>query len=139
MDEERRRAVATAYCLLKPFSHLASPRLARNPLLSRRGILLLALKITLPLALLKHSLSYLYVFLGDWYRGRYMRLTYTNLERTYYRHYEGDYVVRSFCRTVVQVLVLLFSAEIVTMVIGDNGIGLGVTSKVRDGAKRQQY
>jgi len=105
-------------------------------LLGRRGILLLLLKLTLPLAILKAFLSHTYVIMGDWYRGRYMRLTYTNLERYYYRHYEGDYIVRSFSRTIVQILVLLLSAEIITIVIGDNGIGLGVTRKIQGYSRR---
>ena len=63
-------------------------------LLGRRGLLLRALKLTLPLLVIKHTLSLLYEASGDWYRGRYMRITYTHLERLYLKHYEAPAVAR---------------------------------------------
>ncbi|GMH49349.1 hypothetical protein TL16_g07187 [Triparma laevis f. inornata] len=98
-------------------------------LLGRTGLLLRLLKITLPLLLLKHTLTWLYEASGDWYRGRYMRLTYTHLERLYLKHYEAPAVARSFGRTFLQTTILIFSAEIATTVLGDNGIGLGLTGQ----------
>ena len=105
-------------------------------LLGRRGLLLRAIKLSIPLLIIKHSLSFLYEASGDWYRGRYMRITYTHLERLYLKHYEAPAVARSFARTALQTIILMVSAETVTTVIGDNGIGLSLLGKESGISKR---